>query len=373
MAESFKRWESDPLFSAAEVVQDSADRMETVFRILLNEQKSMQGASPDSKLLSSIKYHNRDLVTCLETVRWQLEDFEREVSLASLSDMSNSRENAISKFRQFIKAVREQISQVEGNLDDYSMDDFNKNSPSVNLNEPDTDGLALFLSGGDSGDYHSHNDSGSSIMKRFLSSTTGGDEIVEIKNEEIFPLNGLKYSDHGYDKFGPHYLRRDTELPARLQDSSGEKECQGHSAFGASNMKLDDFQEYGYQNIRPRESFWIFLKNLWLTNKSQMSFTKRRKGGEVADDFIEDSGRRIPYSAIGILPTEQVSKHGQLINSLRFHALIGSTWRILKRSLYLIIYNQRVRLSSAILIALAILGQFMHLSIVPKLLVWPDI
>ncbi|RWV81024.1 hypothetical protein GW17_00057597 [Ensete ventricosum] len=56
-----------------------------------------------------------------------------------------------------------------------------------------------------------------------------------------------------------------------------------------------------------------------------------------------------------------------MISSLQLHGLIGSTWRRLQRSLYLIVYNQRpVQLASAILIALAILGQCSILSIVPN-------
>ncbi|RRT74775.1 hypothetical protein B296_00028665 [Ensete ventricosum] len=51
-----------------------------------------------------------------------------------------------------------------------------------------------------------------------------------------------------------------------------------------------------------------------------------------------------------------VPKHEGMISSLQLHGLIGSTWRRLQRSLYLIVYNQRpVQLASAILIALAIL------------------
>ncbi|XP_039128572.1 uncharacterized protein LOC120264776 isoform X2 [Dioscorea cayenensis subsp. rotundata] len=68
---SFGRWEADPLFSAAEVVQDSADRMESVFQMLLHEQKLVQGESSDSKLLGQIQYHRRDLLTALETTKWQ--------------------------------------------------------------------------------------------------------------------------------------------------------------------------------------------------------------------------------------------------------------------------------------------------------------
>lgn len=79
MAKSFHAWESDPLFSAAEVVQDSADRMESAFRMLLHEQSLLQGDPSDTKLLSSIEYHRRDLATALGTTKWQLEDFESSI------------------------------------------------------------------------------------------------------------------------------------------------------------------------------------------------------------------------------------------------------------------------------------------------------
>ncbi|CAD5191923.1 unnamed protein product [Musa acuminata subsp. malaccensis] len=358
MAESFGRWESDPLFSAAEVVQDSADRMESVFRILSHEQKSAQGDSLDAKLLSSIEYHKRDLVTCLETARWQLEDFERAVTLAALSDTSNSRENAISKFRQFIRAIREQISQVEKTVKDSAMEDFNGTSPSMNLNEHDRDGLALFLSGGDLRENQLYYDSSGSIMKRFLNSTTNGDEIVELKTEEVLPTNGLKYPDHGYEKAGPHHSSRVTEAPAILEDSFGDKGCQeACTAFGSFNMKFGDFAANSYGINRTRGSLWMLLRNFWPPNKNQMSFTKRRKDGEDPDDLIVDTERNIPHSVIDVPPSGQVPKHEGMISALHLHGLIGSTWRRLQRSLYFIVYHQRpVQLASAVLIALAILA-----------------
>lgn len=72
MASSLHQWESDPLFAAAEVVQDSADRMESVFRLLLHELSLVQGDCPDLKLLVSIDCHKRDLATTLETAKWQV-------------------------------------------------------------------------------------------------------------------------------------------------------------------------------------------------------------------------------------------------------------------------------------------------------------
>ncbi|KAK9289802.1 hypothetical protein L1049_007962 [Liquidambar formosana] len=107
MATTFHQWESDPLFSAAEVVQDSADRMESIFRLLLHEQSLVQGNRPDPKLLASIEYHRRDLATTLETAKWQLEDFEKAVSLSAITDKSRMREDVNSRHKQFIVAIRE--------------------------------------------------------------------------------------------------------------------------------------------------------------------------------------------------------------------------------------------------------------------------
>lgn len=91
MAEGFGRWEADPLFPAAECVQDSADRMEGVYRLLLHERKLIQDDTSHTKRRVSMQYE-RDVCTALGTTKWQLEQFEREVNAAALSNKSNSRE-----------------------------------------------------------------------------------------------------------------------------------------------------------------------------------------------------------------------------------------------------------------------------------------
>lgn len=243
-----------------------------------------------------------------------MEDFERAVNLAALSDQSNSRENAIFKFRQLIRAIREQIVQVERSVDDSSVEGISRNFESMNLNEQDTDGLALFLSGGDSRDYHLHYDSGSSIMRRFLDSTADGDAIVELKAEEVelLPMNGLKYSNHGYDsskdnilrKVGSNYSQREIETPAAIQGSFKELNCREVNAItGAYDMEVvDPGAKFLPQKNQLRGSFWRFLRNFWLANNSKGSFTKRRKDGEAVDAEL-----RMTHSIISISPAEQVS------------------------------------------------------------------
>ncbi|RWV81008.1 hypothetical protein GW17_00057613 [Ensete ventricosum] len=177
----------------------------------------------------------------------------------------------------------------------------------MNLNEHDRDGLALFLSGGDNRDNQLYYDSSGSIMKRFLNSTTDGDEIVELKTEEVFPTNGLKYADHGYEKVGSHHSRGVTEAPAILKDSFGDKDClKAHTAFGAYNMKFGDFAANSYGINRTRGSVWMLLRNFWPPNKNRVSFTKRRKDGEDPDDLIVDTERNIPHSVVEVPPSGQV-------------------------------------------------------------------
>ncbi|CAN6346660.1 unnamed protein product, partial [Urochloa humidicola] len=174
MAEGFGRWESDPLFPAAECVQDSADRMEGVYRLLLHERKVMQDGTSDAKFHAPIQYE-RDVITALGTTKWQLEQFEREVNAAAFSDRSKSRENAILKFRQFIRAIAEQISQVEESLDNLSIGS-SRTPKHLYSSEYDGDGLASFLSGTNKDDHVYH--------------STGTHEIVELKLDSVPLVNG---------------------------------------------------------------------------------------------------------------------------------------------------------------------------------------
>ncbi|XP_072998403.1 uncharacterized protein [Typha latifolia] len=380
MAESFSRWESDPLFSAAEVVQDSADRMETVFRLFLHEQELMQGDHSDTKLLSSMQYHKRDLFTALETTRWQLEDFERAVNLATLSDKSNSRENAISKFRQFIRAIKEQIFQVESCVGNSSLADSSRSSHSKNSAEHDTDGLALFLSGRDTWHNHVCYESGNNIMSRFLDSSTNSNEIIELKTEEIPSMNGLKHPDGSYDpskdcipqNVEAHYPKRDLVEPILCHGSSRKDEYkEEYAATEAHDLESGDSGAKCYpHNNRLNRPYWRFLRNFWLVRKSRESFTKRRKDGEVAD---VDEDRRLLPSNFSVPSAEwnmcfwmdwvprfricQRSRHVESIVSVQFYVWLESVWRRSQRYQYFFLINQfRIQFATTILVALAVLG-----------------
>ncbi|KAB2631532.1 hypothetical protein D8674_009051 [Pyrus ussuriensis x Pyrus communis] len=297
MASSLHQWESDPLFSAAEVVQDSADRMESVFRSLLHELSLVQGDRPDPKLHVSIDYHKRDLATTLETAKWQLEDFERAVA-----GRSQNREDVISRHKQFIGAMREQILYVEKSLEGTPIGDPPRNTEWVNLNEQDRDGLALFLSGGNNAEPTDGQEvEDSSILRRFLDPTTSSAKdstsgIVEHKSREIEDLNtnGVVHVDRviesrkennlgkvgSYNRFGEggSWDIGNTRLTSDFTDSFPQTSCNRYGGGESRDLEANEAKPESFS----RTNELGFLNTAWSVYGSRVtgSYTKRFKDGE---------------------------------------------------------------------------------------------
>ncbi|KAI3447465.1 hypothetical protein Pfo_004130 [Paulownia fortunei] len=281
-----REWESDPLFAAAEVVQDSADRMESIFRLLLHEQSLVQGDHIDGKLLSSIEYHRRDLATTLETAKWQLEDFEREVNVSAIADKSQMKQNVIARHMQFIGAIREQIIHVEQSMN-TSVGSSLRN---MNLNEQDRDGLALFLSGGKPIKHITdHESEDNNILRRFLDpavSSSSKEDIDEKKAGETVNLNvkEIVYLDHNLDLKDNCPIKMDLGPSSSVQeanygryDEEGTWDLEANEAKGKSYLQKNKLRGYcGRMNI------FGSLRNFLSTHRSRVSrsFTKRLKDGE---------------------------------------------------------------------------------------------
>ncbi|XP_044511183.1 uncharacterized protein LOC123229440 isoform X3 [Mangifera indica] len=137
MASSFNRWEKDPFFSAAEEVQESADRMESMFRTWIHANK-VASSGWDSKEL------RRDLCTSLGTTKWQLEEFARAVKS---NYIKSSIDDARDRHKQFIIAIEDQILKIEMSLEDSARTEGKASLPWVCLDEGECNELALFLSG----------------------------------------------------------------------------------------------------------------------------------------------------------------------------------------------------------------------------------
>uniref|UniRef100_A0A452Z7S2 Syntaxin 6/10/61 N-terminal domain-containing protein n=1 Tax=Aegilops tauschii subsp. strangulata TaxID=200361 RepID=A0A452Z7S2_AEGTS len=300
MAEGFGRWESDPLFPAAECVQDSADRMDGVYRLLLHEKKVIQDDTSDAKLHAPIQYE-RDVATALGTTKWQLEQFEREVNAAAFSDKSTSRENAILKFRQFIRAIAEQISEVEESLKTLRTDFSRTPKSPYSSSEQDGDGLASFLS---VNGYHS---------------------------AQEHTTRELRYSGN------------DVEGASRLQCSRGESASEvDHNGSTLCSLDADDSlgTSHHYKN-KLSSQYRSFMRNLWFTNRDHESFTKRRKDGEFVDSLRNGN----------ILPPFNLRTSGRTMYC--WPELIKRT---LSRSEYSTRYNHpQLFVATSLLVALAVL------------------
>ncbi|XP_057767282.1 uncharacterized protein LOC130987688 isoform X2 [Salvia miltiorrhiza] len=137
VANSFDLWQKDTFFSAAEEVQQSADIMESAYRVWLKSRKEGLISQHLDKL-------NRELQMALGTAKWQLEEFERAVCL---SHRNNGDDITVTRHREFVSAIEDQISRVETALKDSLEVEGKKPFRWVNLDKEESDDLAHFLSG----------------------------------------------------------------------------------------------------------------------------------------------------------------------------------------------------------------------------------
>ncbi|MCO5569065.1 hypothetical protein L7F22_022771 [Adiantum nelumboides] len=140
MTRNFHRWEVDPFFSAAEEVQDSADRLESVYRTWMHA----KSIADDTAV---VEFHRRELSTALGTAKWQLEEFERAVSCMLVDDCDQAGDDAPSRHKQFVNALQTQISTIEiavsGSEDCKDL----KPLKGLQLEEKEKHDLELFLCG----------------------------------------------------------------------------------------------------------------------------------------------------------------------------------------------------------------------------------
>uniref|UniRef100_A0A6N2MR76 Syntaxin 6/10/61 N-terminal domain-containing protein n=1 Tax=Salix viminalis TaxID=40686 RepID=A0A6N2MR76_SALVM len=137
VANSFDLWQKDAFFSAAEEVQESADVMESAYRMWIREKR--EGSKPED-----LDQVFRELQTALGTAKWQLEEFERAVRL---SCGHRTDDFTASRHKQFVAAIESQISLVEAALREAFSGEGKQPLRWVNLDKEERDDLAMFLSG----------------------------------------------------------------------------------------------------------------------------------------------------------------------------------------------------------------------------------
>ncbi|XP_073304955.1 uncharacterized protein [Primulina huaijiensis] len=137
VANSFDLWQKDTFFSAAEEVQQSADVMESAYRTWLRAKREVL-------IPQHLDEIGRDLQMALGTAKWQLEEFEKAVRV---SYQKHADDITITRHRQFISALEDQISHVEVALKESFNVEEKKSLRWVDLDQENCEDFAIFLSG----------------------------------------------------------------------------------------------------------------------------------------------------------------------------------------------------------------------------------
>ncbi|OAY81466.1 hypothetical protein ACMD2_05566 [Ananas comosus] len=142
MATCFDRWEKDPFFPAAEEVQESSDRMESIYRRWIHEQKIASNRTSDRE--SDSHELLNELRLALGTAKWQLEELAREIR--SNDEACSPGDDMRARHCQFIAAIANHIAIVENSFRGLNQEQRDCTSAWVTLDQGERDELALFLS-----------------------------------------------------------------------------------------------------------------------------------------------------------------------------------------------------------------------------------
>ncbi|CAN4095343.1 unnamed protein product [Withania somnifera] len=335
MGSNFDRWEKDPFFSAAEEVQESADRMESTYRTWIHALKDTSGRWDSDELC-------RDLRITLGTAKWQLEEFERAVCS---SYNSTSTDDAKERHGEFVIAINNQIKKVEKSVNESA---FSQGNQWVRLDERELDELAVFLSG--------------------PSTSSSFSDKLSVKVDEVEQKPALWEED--YKQGMPEYSKSSSNLVDGSQIETNDEKFPGHRKtvsacgdIGAWKIAVAD-DSYGKQPASsPRKipSTQGLFNCMESATKLKWSKNSYRKLRFTSDDHQE---------ADCILPQSQPSTRG--INLCRerskscldccdesyqkqLNGWYGAVQRQLQRSQYYMKYNRPVQMGSSVVLLICLI------------------
>ncbi|KAF8115532.1 hypothetical protein N665_0025s0002 [Sinapis alba] len=172
VAKSFDLWQKDVFFSAAEEVQQSADTMESAYRLWIKEKREGRVSVESDQLCN-------ELQAALSTAKWQLEEFERAVRLSHGHCCRD--DTTLTRHKQFVSAIENQIHRVQSALSENGEQPLRW----VDLNKKERDDLAMFLSG-------SSQTSESFSSESINLSRCYGDSVIDIDDERGSPESADK-------------------------------------------------------------------------------------------------------------------------------------------------------------------------------------
>ncbi|XP_052190438.1 uncharacterized protein LOC127800073 isoform X1 [Diospyros lotus] len=256
MATHFDRWEKDPFFSAAEEVQESADRMESTYRTWIHSMK-------DSPKMWNSEELRRDLQTALGTTKWQLEEFERAVKS---SYTNSSADDAKERHRQFVVAIDGQILRVETSLRESAISDGKAADSWVHLDEGECNELAMFLSGRPT-----------SSDKTFVSNEIRAKESMNTQKDDEQSTH--KCSNHLQDTVELNLVEvQEEKFPAHRRTASASADI-GAWKIAVADDVLPQSLSSGQPGLPPRKmpSFSGFLSTMESASKLKWQKNGYRK------------------------------------------------------------------------------------------------
>lgn len=389
MTANFDRWEADPFFSAAEDVQDSADRLESAYRSWVSARSVTDSdSSCGEDLGNSVDILRRELQTALGTAKWQLDEFERAVKSSYLGrDV-----DASSRHKQFVMAIQSQISGIEKTMNDSVIDEGKKCLRWIQLDDHEKDDLALFLCG-------SCDNNSNSLEQKSLNKS---EEMVDLRLDDARMLNrsGLRDfcnagSDCGPDvngyketilinkesKFVVQLAEQkvadedDWQTGATIDRKSGNRKSSSDGAvLGSWKIVIADENDEK-ETIESQSKESPTRLNLWdLTNKLGLaaklkwskSSLKRWKDNvhcNPVNEYIVDLGMNTWLRGNKKMTNGECVSYDNILNDKQTYGWAGALQRQMQRSQYCIQYSRPLQITWMLLIMLCLVGLFTFLVI----------
>ncbi|KAG9143658.1 hypothetical protein Leryth_017152 [Lithospermum erythrorhizon] len=332
MTTHLDRWEKDPFFSAAEEVQESADRMESTYRTWVHANKEASG-------LWNIDELRRDLQTTLGTTKWQLEDFEKAVNSSyenGLVDDSKDRHH------DFIVAIDSQIKKVEKSLNESAVSHGKPPKPWTRLDERELNEFALFLSA-PSADFLEDPSFGRVLNRNQRTvSLQEVDKLAATENpkEASYPLEGGRLESMEYSPGHRRSASASADISSWKISVSGDSfpPSSSNEKPGPTPRKLPSFSAF----LTTMESATTQLK--WPRNGCRK--LKLLSCGQEADMLPQS--KQLTKGLTSCFERTKSCMDGCYDKQL--HGWYGAVQRQLQRSQYLVQYNRPVQIVISIVL-----------------------
>ncbi|XP_074587187.1 uncharacterized protein LOC141843064 isoform X1 [Curcuma longa] len=327
MATTFERWEKDPFFAAAEEVQNSADRLESVFKKCVHKRENASKSAGGNRFSSGEL--ERELHTVLGTAKWQLEELEHAVKLND--EALSAGEDVRARHGEFVSAIGNRILAIEDFVRETHQETGKNTLTWVQLDESERDELAKFLSSPTAKE-----------RKEIISSATNGNDWNDFatNNRETLIIRSKNPLEDGKVYAYPRSASCAGDLGAcKITIRSEGEDTSEKSSDDRPNLPT------------PRVFSFSVLSNA-LDSKSKMPWCKyefKKWTAQNQNDLIEsvplrNHELRQEYNPYYERSKSNLSQYGQVTYANYLYGYLGAFQRLLQRSQYHVRYSYRVKL-----------------------------